>query len=115
MQKRNVGLMILISIITCGIWFWYWLYKLADDIYTITNTDNTAGLDLIICLVTCGIAVIYFVYKYNAMLVTYQTTHNLIVLDNGLVVVLLSLFGLSIISFAILDNEVGKIINSSLY
>lgn len=115
MQKRNVGLMVIISILTCGIGFWYWFYKIASDVYTLTNSSDSAVLDLIISICTCGLALFYFVYKYDSMIAAYQMSHDMPVSNNGLICIVLGLFGLFIISFAIIDNEVGKIIDSKYF
>lgn len=115
MQKRNVGLMVLISLFTCGFGFYYWFYKIANDVYTLTGSDNTAAIDLIISILTCGLALFYFVYKYDSMIAAYQMSHDMPVSNNGVICIVLGIFGLFIISFAILDNEIGKIIDSRYF
>ncbi len=58
-QNRSIVKYILLSIITCGIYSYYFIYKLSLDLNLICNGDgkNTAGLLKFIGLsiITCGI------------------------------------------------------------
>ena len=65
MKKRNVGLAVLFSIITFGIYGIYWFVCLTNDSNTINPEEKTAsgGLAIVLSLLTFGIYGIYWNYK----------------------------------------------------
>ena len=63
---RSVPVVILLSIITCGIYNLYWLYITASEVKNYTNDPAiNPGVELLLCIVTCGIYTIYWYYKYS--------------------------------------------------
>ena len=61
MRPRSVGLCIVLSIITCGIYGFYWLYCLNEDVNEITERPGTSGgLVVVFSLITCGIYSLYW-------------------------------------------------------
>ena len=66
MKQRSVGIAILLSIITCGIYGIYWLIMLNDETNYVSGhqQDGTSGgVVFLLTLVTCGIYGIYWCYK----------------------------------------------------
>jgi len=64
---RSVVTIILLSLVTCGIYGFYYYYTLANDMNIIGNGDGeeTPGIAQLILLsiVTCGIYSLYWLYK----------------------------------------------------
>lgn len=59
-QKRNIAVCIILSIVTCGIYGIYWFICLNNDTNTASNTFGTSGgVAFLLTLVTCGIYGIY--------------------------------------------------------
>lgn len=59
-EQRNIALCIILSIITCGIYMWYWLYKQGDNLDQIKASrglpaGNSGILYLILAIVGLGI------------------------------------------------------------
>jgi hypothetical protein len=67
-ERRDIGIAVILSIVTCGIYSLYWYYKMIDDLYRINGLESKAGMDLILSLVTCGIYYIYMYYKMGVLL-----------------------------------------------
>lgn len=67
---RDLAMYILLSIVTCGIYSYYYIYQLAKDVNTICYEDGeeTPGLAafILLSLVTCGIYGYYWTYKIAA-------------------------------------------------
>lgn len=67
-QKRNIALNVVLGIVTCGIYFYYWFYQIAKDFYE-THTPNaltmTPGVTLLLDIITCGYFSIYVYYKWG--------------------------------------------------
>lgn len=72
-QKKSIALYILLSIVTCGVFGWYWMYTLTEDINKITGNkdDFSGGIAVLLNIVTCGIFGIYWAYKQGEKLDKY--------------------------------------------
>ncbi|MEE1037800.1 MAG: DUF4234 domain-containing protein [Eubacterium sp.] len=110
-KKRDVVMGIILTIITCGIYGLYWLYCIADDMnkMTVTGPENTsAGMVLIFSIVTCGIYELFWFYKTGETLDQMKVAAGENKSSIGLLCLLLGVFGLSIVSYAILQSELNK-------
>ncbi len=55
-QKRSIGLAIIFSILTCGIYSIYWFIKLTDEASYLSGDDSmSGGKAFLLTIVTCGI------------------------------------------------------------
>ena len=56
-EQRNIALCIILSIITCGIYGLYWIYKLTEDVNTLKGDPNatSGGIVILLGIITCGI------------------------------------------------------------
>ena len=64
-QRKSVGLCIVLSIVTCGIYGLYWLYCMAEDANRLISRPNAAsgGMVLLFSIITCGIYEYYWLYR----------------------------------------------------
>ena len=116
-EKRSIPMAIIFTIITCGIYGLYWDYKIWDSLYRATNKPSTAGIDVLLSLVTCGIYYIYMMYKMGKMESEVCSMYDLGTVDNSVIYVVLSVFGLSIVAMAIMqssiNNRIADIVNDA--
>ncbi|MDE6830175.1 MAG: DUF4234 domain-containing protein, partial [Lachnospiraceae bacterium] len=95
----NRGLLsyILLSIITCGIYSYYFLYKMAHDVNIACEGDGeqTAGLVAFILLsfVTCGIYAWIWYYQLGNRLASNANRYGMTFQENGTTVLMWLLFG----------------------
>lgn len=103
-MNRNIAVCIILSILTCGIYGIYWMYTLNQyAAYSCPQEWNTDGLVVILLnIITCGIYGIYWNYKMGK---AYSRING--GSDNSLLFVLLSIFGLSIVNWAIMQNDIN--------
>ncbi len=108
-QKRDIAICIILSIVTCGIYGLYWLSCLADDVNTVSeNPGDTSGIVVVLLsIVTCNIYQIYWMYRAGDKIDVARQRHGLPSQNNGIVYLLLTLFGFSIIAWALLQNELN--------
>ena len=106
-KERSVGLAIVLTIITCGIYGIYWLICLADDMNQLANDgDNTSGgVVFLLTLVTCGIYGIYWSYKQGQRVDALKGAQGG---STGILYLVLELFGLGIVVYALLQDEINK-------
>lgn len=97
-DDRGLVSYILLSIITCGIYGYYFIYKMAHDVNIACegDGDNTSGLVafIILSFITCGIYAWYWYYKLGNRLAANAPRYNLTFQENGTTVLLWCIFGI---------------------
>lgn len=112
-KERSPVAVILFSILTCGIYGLYWIYATSQDLQSLdSNHDSTSpGLELVLCIITCGLYTFFWYYKYAKIIYGLQLQKNIQPADdNGILYIILAVFGLSIISVAIMQSSINKTI-----
>ncbi len=110
-EKREIWLCIVLSIVTCGIYGFYWMYKINDEINYLANdaSATSGGMVIVLALVTCGIYTWYWMYKMGDQLDIASTANGLPAQSRGIIYLLLTFFGLGIISYALMQDSVNKL------
>lgn len=94
---RSVIGWLLLSIVTCGIYSYYFLYCLARDINVMCQDDgdSTPGLAAFILLsfVTCGFYAYYWYYKIGNRLQANAPRYGLMFQENGTTVLMWQIIG----------------------
>lgn len=95
--NRGLGKYILFSILTLGIYSYWFIYKLAEDVNIMCNGDgkNTGGLLKFILLstITCGIYAWFWYYNIGNRLAENAPRYNLHFSENGTSVLMWMIFG----------------------
>lgn len=115
-SKRDLVLNIILTIVTCGIWGIIWEVQIADDIKLLTGEEGlVSGIVLVLLsLVTCGIYFIFWVYNAGNKLELVKAAYGLPTESKGLVYVVLSIFGFSIVALALMQNDLNTIADINL-
>lgn len=111
-RKRSIVTCILLSIVTCGIYGIYWTVCLVNDLNTASGTpqDTSGGVVFLLSLVTCGIYMYYWMYKAGEKVSVIQRRQGRMNSENnGLLYLLLSIFGLSIVSYCLIQSELNQV------
>ena len=112
---RSVPMLVILSIVTCGIYYFYWIYKTTDEIKNfMEREDINPALELILSIVTCGLYTYYWYYKYGK--IVYLEMTKKAGMDNSedstVLLVILNLF-MYVISSAILQDKLNAIWNNA--
>lgn len=107
-EKRSIPTAIILTIVTCGIYGLFWDFKIWDSLYRSTNRPSSAGMDVVLSLVTCGIYYIYMMYKMGKMESEAYNMYGLGSKDDSILYLILSIFGLAIISMAIVQSNINN-------
>lgn len=112
-KNRSIALSIILSIITCGIYGLFWYAFMVDDANKVSGEyDSTSGgLTILYSLLTCGLYKIYWSYKVGKQLYNAGSNCGKDISDNSILYLILSLFGLSIISDALIQNDLNSFSN----
>lgn len=71
--KKNIAMVVILSLITCGIYYFYWIYTTTRDINLMIRDNNNTdpAMAVIFSIITCGIYNIYWFYKYGNRMFAY--------------------------------------------
>lgn len=109
MHKRNVALCIVLTIVTCGIYGLYWMVCLNDDAIEVTGVGQTTGvMAVVFTIITCGIYGFYWCYKMGEKLDMARSKRGVPTGNQAILYLILSIFGLSIISWALIQSELNN-------
>ena len=112
-QERSPIVVILLSVVTCGLYALYWIYKMSQEIQMVEKEreSTSPGLELLLCIVTCGLYTYYWYYKYAKKIYVIQDDLDIRPAeDNGILYIILAVFQLHIISMAIMQASFNKVI-----
>ncbi len=109
--KRSIGLAILLSVITCGIYGIYWFIVLTDDTNRAANDQQgtSGGVAFLLTLVTCGIYGYYWAYKQGEKLDYAKQARNIPSSNSNILYLILQIVGLGIIGYALMQDNLNKI------
>lgn len=109
LPERNIVVCILLSLITCGIYGIYWFIVMTDESNMVSD-DQTAsgGTAFLFTIITCGIYFYYWNYKMGQKLHQAGQKYNKPIGDNSIVYLLLSIFGLGIINYCIIQSDLNR-------
>ena len=95
---RNIVLYVLLTLVTCGIYAYYFIYKMAQDVNVACDGDGetTPGLLMFVLLsfVTCGIYAYFWYYKLANRLAKNAPRYGLQFQENGTTVLMWIIFGM---------------------
>lgn len=109
-QRKSVALCIVFSVLTCGLYALYWLYSLAEDVNSVTGrTDALSGGGvLLFSILTCGIYELFWLYQCGEAMDRLREEQGRASGHQGILYLLLDLFRLGIISYALLQSELNE-------
>ena len=94
---RSLVVYILLSIVTCGIYGYYFIYSVAKDVNVACSDDDeqTAGLGafILLSIVTCGLYGLYWEYRLGNRLAKNGPAYGLNIQENGTTILLWRIFG----------------------
>ena len=110
-EERSIAMCIILSFVTCGIYLYYWLYKMTEETNMLEGDPHAAsgGTSILLGIVTCGIYFLYWYYKRGEILDNYYVRRGYPPTSNAVLYLVLSIFGLGMVSMALCQNELNKI------
>lgn len=96
-DNRSIVSYILLSIITCGIYGYYFIYKMAHDINIACAQDgeSTAGLVkfIVLSFITCGLYSLYWQYNLGNRLAANAPRYGMSFQENGTTILMWGIVG----------------------
>ncbi|SCP96037.1 DUF4234 domain-containing protein [Anaerobium acetethylicum] len=107
--KREPVVVLLLSIITCGIYYYYWVYQVTKELGMYLQNDNNPVLDLLLSLF-CAPYGIYWMYKMAKQIAEAQNKAGKFApVDNSVLYVILGIFGLWVVTALIMQSTINEI------
>lgn len=98
--NRNILMYILLTLVTCGIYGYYFIYKLAEDVNEMCKDDGekTPGLlpFILLSYVTCGLYAYYWYYRLGNRIQANGSKYGITVQESGTTILLWCVVGLLI-------------------
>lgn len=110
-ERRNIAVCIVLTLVTCGIYGIYWIVCLTNDVNTVSGDVNgtSGGMVVLLTIVTCGIYDIYWAYKQGEKLDFTKNNRGIPSSNSGVLYLILQIFGFGIIAYALMQNELNKL------
>lgn len=114
-QERSGVTVVLLSFVTCGIYYLYWLYTTDRELAeALDDPEIKPGQDLLLTLVTCGIWSVYVEYRNAQKIHSALLTRDPYARDQSQAVLLLDLAGFFVgatwlVATYILQEELNKL------
>ena len=110
-ERRNIAVCIVLTLVTCGIYGIYWIVCLTNDVNTVSGDVNgtPGGMVVLLTIVTCGIYGIYWAYKQGEKLDFTKNNRGIPSSNSGVLYLILQIFGFGIIAYALMQNELNKL------
>lgn len=103
---RGIGMAILFTILSCGIYGIYWMIKINDSVNILAENQKytTGGMVFLLSLVTCGIYALFWMYKMGENCDKIKGQDG----NSGILYLVLALFGFGIVSYCLMQDTVNK-------
>lgn len=108
-RQRGIAAAIILTLVTCGIYGIVWMISMSNEISAFNGEKVEGGMEFLLMLITCGIYGIYWYYKMGQKLVRAQQRAGRYVQDNSVLYLLLAIFGLSIVSLALMQSQENQL------
>ncbi|MBQ8861008.1 MAG: DUF4234 domain-containing protein [Ruminococcus sp.] len=109
-MKRSIGVCILLSIVTCGIYGIIWMIKLNDELNALAGKQGatSGGVVFLLTLVTCGIYGWFWYYKMGENVDTIKVNNGMQGGNSPIIYLVLGLFGLGIVNYCLMQDTINK-------
>lgn len=108
-ENKNIAVMLILTIITCGIYSLVWIYQITEDVNRLNEDNNmSGGLTILLTIITCRIYLIYWGYDMGRKLYNSGQKYNINISDNSILYLLLPIFKLNIINLVLIQSDLNK-------
>ena len=110
-QKRNLALYIILTLVTCGLFGIYWFCTLNDDTNKVSSHPEALGgvAAFLLTLVTCGIYSLFWSYNMGTRIDEAKASRGLPGGNTGTLYLILAIFGLAWVAELLLQGDLNKL------
>lgn len=110
-MNRNIGVCLILSIVTCGIYGLYWYFCIVNDLNTAAGTpnDESAGMIILLTIVTCGIYGFVWLYDACDKVDRIRVRNGETPSNSYFLFILFAIFGLFKVDLCLIQKELNKV------
>ena len=107
-EKRSIATCIILTIVTLGIYSFYWMYKLHEETHAVAGETPTVsgGMLILLTIVTFGIYFMYWCYKQGERVDKIHAMRGAPAGNNAVLYLVLAIV-FSIIALCLMQNELN--------
>ena len=111
-RYKNIALYIILSFITCGLFLIVWIAEIIDDVHKL-HEDNNSSIGELLLILFIPFYSWYWMYTRGKQI--YQDSVRLEgnLSDNSILYLVLSILGLQIIAYALIQNDFNKFVTTN--
>jgi heme/copper-type cytochrome/quinol oxidase subunit 2 len=111
-RQRSVAEVVILMLVTCGIYWFFWVYMFSNDVKNHLNDDTiNPSMELVLTIITCGIYSIYWVYRYGKLISKAQEQAGKSAEDNAVLYLVLQVLQLGIVNAALMQSSFNNVID----
>ena len=103
--EENIAKNVIFTIISLGFYGYFWMYRISKKVKYL-HKDNSSSTGEILCLLFVPFYILYWVYTREQLIMN-AYKENMKVGNNSVLYLILSLFGLNLISIALMQNDLN--------
>ena len=108
-KQKDIAVSIILSIITCGIYLYVWMYDITESANVVSNkADISPGMAVLLSIITCGIYSIYWNYKMGKQIYEARLNKGMNANDNSILYLILSILEFDIINVALMQSDLNE-------
>lgn len=108
-EIRNPVLVIILAIITCGIYYYIWMYKVSEEEkINLGDESINPGMNVILAIFTCGIYGLFWMYNQGEYIQKLSAKKGIQVENEGTLFLILGLF-LGPVALYLIQDKLNKI------
>ena len=110
LKNRSIVMVIILTIVTCGIYGLYWVYDTLRSMELETGTEGSVGATvcLLLCIFLSPVGFILFGMAADEQLNMIKAKRNIPQVDNKVMYMLLGFF-ISIVLIALVQDEINRL------
>ena len=111
-MKRSIGVAILLTIVTCGIYGIIWMIKLNDELNQLAGKEGatSGGMVFLLTLVTCGIYGYFWYYKMGENVEAIKANNGMPAGSSPILYLVLGFCGLGIVNYCLMQDTINKVV-----
>ncbi len=107
-KEKNIVVCILLTIITCGLYGFYWMLTLTDDSITLAEKGEPSGSTVVLLtIITLGLYGIYWSFVMDKRLLTIEKKRGIVGKSRIAIYVIFYIAGI-IITLALMQNKINS-------
>ena len=107
-EVKSIGLCVLFSLLTFGIYWLVWKYKLIKKIKLLNNDNSSSVGEFLLCTFV-PFYIFYWYYTRATKIEIGARAYGIRISNNNIIYLVLSIFGLSIVCDALIQNDLNTI------